>query len=53
MAVNADVISFKDATAVRVIDAHTYEVELQDDWCIGTGKSRRTISDVAIGSGIV
>lgn len=37
MAVNAHAVSFEKATAVRAIDSHTYEVELQDDWCIGTG----------------
>jgi hypothetical protein len=39
MAVNAQVVSFEDATAVKAIDSHTYEVDLQDDWCIGTGKN--------------
>lgn len=31
-------VPFADATAVKTIDSHTYEVELQDDWCIGAGK---------------
>jgi hypothetical protein len=29
--------SFAAATAVRTIDANTYEVDLHDDWCIGSG----------------
>ena len=33
-----DVVSFAEATAVREIDTHTYEVQLQDEWCIGAGK---------------
>lgn len=36
---NATAISFADATAVKVLDSHTYEVNLEDDWCIGTGAS--------------
>jgi hypothetical protein len=34
---NPNAISFADATAVKVLDSHTYEVNLEDDWCIGTG----------------
>jgi hypothetical protein len=37
MAVNANAVSFDKATTVKAIDSHTYEVELQDDWCIGAG----------------
>jgi hypothetical protein len=37
MAVNANAVPFDKATAVKAIDSHTYEVELQDDWCIGAG----------------
>ena len=37
MAVNANAIPFVEATAVKVIDSHTYEVNLQDDWCVGSG----------------
>ncbi|KAF2433328.1 hypothetical protein EJ08DRAFT_686384 [Tothia fuscella] len=36
MAVNASAVSFKDATAVKAVDSHTYEIELQGDWAIGT-----------------
>ncbi|KIW03403.1 uncharacterized protein PV09_05608 [Verruconis gallopava] len=36
MAVDAQAVSFTDATAVKAIDSHTYSVELQDDWAIGT-----------------
>jgi hypothetical protein len=36
---NPNVISFADATAVKVLDSHIYEVNLEDDWCIGTGTS--------------
>lgn len=32
-----DAISFADATAVKALDSHTYEVNLDNDWCIGTG----------------
>jgi len=33
---NPNAISFQNATAVKAIDSHTYEVNLHDDWCIGT-----------------
>lgn len=36
---NPNAISFADATAVKVVDSHTYEVNLQNDWAIGTGES--------------
>lgn len=29
--------SWEAATAVRKLDAATYECTLQDDWCIGSG----------------
>jgi hypothetical protein len=35
MAVDARAIPFVDATAVKVIDSHTYSATLQDDWAIG------------------
>jgi hypothetical protein len=34
---NPNAISFANATAVKVVNSHTYEVNLEDDWCIGTG----------------
>jgi hypothetical protein len=37
MSVNVDAIPFVGATEVKAIDSHTYEVVLQDDWCIGSG----------------
>jgi hypothetical protein len=44
MSVENDAVPFKEATAVTVIDSHTYEVDLQDDWCIGSGKTRYPVS---------
>jgi hypothetical protein len=41
---NTHAISFVDATAVKVVDSHTYAVNLEDDWCIGTGISFVDIS---------
>jgi len=35
MSVDGPAVSYADATAVKALDSHTYEVELQDDWCIG------------------
>lgn len=32
--------TFKTATQVKAVDSHTYQVELQNDWCIGSGKLR-------------
>lgn len=32
-------VPFTKATEVKVIDSHTYEINLEDDWCIGTGES--------------
>lgn len=37
--IKPNAISFADATTVRVLDSHAYEVNLEDDWCIGTGIS--------------
>ena len=38
MSVTKNAVPFTKATEVKVIDPHTYEVNLVDDWCIGTGK---------------
>jgi hypothetical protein len=38
MSVTKNVIPFAKATKVKVIDSHTYEVNLENDWCIGTGE---------------
>ena len=38
MSVDGPAVSYADATAVKALDSHTYEVELQDDWCIGAGE---------------
>lgn len=40
---NPNAISFADATAVKVLNSHTYEVNLEDDWCIGTGTFNFTV----------
>lgn len=31
-------LSFKDATAVKAVDSHTYSGFLPDSWCIGSGE---------------
>ena len=36
----AEAVTFEKATEIRQVDSHTYEVNLQDDWCIGKGESR-------------
>lgn len=33
-----EITTFDKATKVKAVDSHTYEVELQNDWCIGSGK---------------
>ena len=38
MSVTKNAVPFAKATEVKVIDSHTYEANLEDDWCIGTGK---------------
>lgn len=38
MSVDKKAVTFEKATEVRSIGSHTYEVNLEDDWCIGTGK---------------
>ena len=38
MSVTKNAVPFAKATEVKVIDSHTYEVNLEDDWCIGTGE---------------
>jgi len=38
MSVTKKAVPFAKATEVKIIDSHTYEVNLEDDWCIGTGK---------------
>lgn len=38
MSVNKKAVTFEKATEVRRVDSHTYEVNLEDDWCIGTGE---------------
>lgn len=39
MSVDKKAVTFEKATEVRQVDSHTYEVNLEDDWCIGSGKS--------------
>jgi len=36
----AEAVTFEKATKIKQIDSHTYEANLQDDWCIGKGESR-------------
>jgi hypothetical protein len=38
MSVDKKAVTFEKATEVRQVDSHTYEVNLESDWCIGTGK---------------
>lgn len=38
MSVNKKAVTFEKATEVGQVDSHTYEVNLESDWCIGTGK---------------